>query len=115
MTICSQQHDPHEAPEETHMRWLYKYDFPAMRQDLASGSCKDVPMLRSVPTGDPLGTFQAVSTRDGEALARHGHAFYALNSLKTSADCDAVVEILFADGLWMLATDADLEMSGPTT
>ncbi len=65
-------------------------------------------MLRSVPNREALGVFHAVSTRDGEAQARDGQAFYSLNPLDSHGDED-IAEIQFGDGLWMLATTTDLE------
>lgn len=69
-------------------------------------------MLRSVPNRAALGKFRAVSTRDGEARVRDGEAFYALNKLESQID-EAIVEIQFNDGFWMLATLTDLEFAGP--
>lgn len=92
------------------MRWLNGNGFPAMRQLLTDQGCEDVAVLRSVPNREALGVFHAVSTRDGEAQARDGQAFYALNSLDSQGD-EEIVEIQFGDGLWMLATPADLEVT----
>jgi hypothetical protein len=66
-------------------------------------------MLRSLPTGSPLGCFHAVRTRDGEALAHSGKSYFAMNTIKTSHGRAPVVEIQFADGFWMLAEHEDLE------
>ena len=65
-------------------------------------------MLISVPDREALGVFHAVSTRDGEAEARDGQAFYALNPLDSQMN-EPVVEIRFGDGIWMLSTPTDLE------
>ena len=93
------------------MHWLNGNGFPAMRQLLTDQGCEDVAVLRSVPDREALGVFHAVSTRDGEAQARDGQAFYALNRLGSQAD-GAIVEIQFSDGTWMLATPTDLETKG---
>lgn len=71
-------------------------------------------MLRSVPNREPVGVFHAVSTHDGEADARDGQFFYALNLLDTRS-AEAIVEILFGDGCWMLAAQDDLEIVSPRT
>jgi hypothetical protein len=59
----------------------------------------------------PIGTFRAHSTRDGEALARNGQPYYAINRLsetfKPERERD-LFKILFADDLWMLARLDDL-------
>jgi hypothetical protein len=102
-TQCS-----HDAEEETHMQWLDKNGFPAMRQLLADQGCDEGAALRSLPTREALGVFRAVSTRDGEAQARDGQCFFALNTLDSQAD-EAIAEIQFGDGLWMLASEKDLE------
>ena len=112
MTNYPYSHDPDDTLDEAYMRWLDKNGFPAMRQLLADQGCEDVAVLRSVPNREALGVFHAVSTRDGEAQARDGQAFYALNRLDSQAD-EAIVEIQFGDGTWMLATPTDLEIQGP--
>jgi len=89
------------------MRWLDKNGFPAMQEVLGDQRCKDGPVLRSVPTREALGVFHAVSTRDGEAQARDGQAFFGVNPVE-SRGAEAIVEIQFGDGLWMLATERDL-------
>lgn len=111
MTTYSHTHDPHDSEEETYMHWLDKNGFPAMQQLLADQGCEDVAVLRSVPDRDAIGVFHAVSTRDGEAQARDGQSFFVLNPL-ASQGIEAIVEIQFADGFWMLATPADLEKTG---
>jgi hypothetical protein len=67
-------------------------------------------MLRSVPNLEALGVFHAVSTRDGEAQAHDGEAFYALNELDSQIN-EPIVEIQFNDGFWLLATLTDLEFA----
>jgi hypothetical protein len=104
--------DPQDIEEETYMHWLGKNGFPAMRQLLVDQGCEDVAVLHSVPTREALGLFHVVSTRDGEAQARDGEPFYALNPLDSQRD-EEIVEIQFGDGFWMLATPADLEMIRP--
>ena len=60
---------------------------------------------------NPLGTFRVHSTRGGQALARDGEPYYAINRLeemsKPAAERD-LFEIQFADGFWMLARLDDL-------
>ena len=104
-------HNPHDTEEETYLQWMENNGFPAMRELPVRQECEDVAVLRSVPDREPLGVFHAVSTRDGEAQARDGAAFYTLNRLDSQAD-EAIVEIQFSDGTWMLATPTDLEISG---
>ena len=53
------------------------------------------------------GTFRAVALRDGEALSRDGEPFYAFHEIPSGDG--ALFEVLFADGMWMLATPADLD------
>jgi hypothetical protein len=65
-------------------------------------------MLRSLPTGEPQGVFHAVSTRDGEAVARDGQPYFRTKLKGEDHVGEAVYEIEFADGLWMLVTAADL-------
>lgn len=50
----------------------------------------------------PIGTFRAVSCRDGASLERHCQPYYELNHLDT-ADGRPLCEVLFADGVWLLA------------
>lgn len=107
----SNTHGPDVAEEDTYMRWLDKGAVPTVRQPLAEQRCEDVSVLRSVPNRQTLGVFHAVSTRDGEARARDGESFFVLNPLAIQGD-EAIVEIQFADGFWMLATPTDLEKTG---
>jgi hypothetical protein len=51
-----------------------------------------------------------VSTRDAEAQARDGQAFYALNPMESQAP-EVILEIQFDDSSWMLAVADDLEMT----
>ena len=60
-----------------------------------------------------VGTFHAVVTRDGAALARDGQPYMDMNPLDESdpsgmAEGGQLIEILFTDGQWMLARAADL-------
>lgn len=114
MTKYPSSHDPDDTSDQDYTRWLDKNGFPAMRQLLADPGCEDVAVLRSVPAGKSLGVFHAVSTRDGEAWARDGQAFYALNPLD-SQEVETIVEIQFGDGAWMLATPVDLKLRSPRT
>lgn len=61
--------------------------------------------LRSVR---PLGTFQPVMTKDAEALSRDGQTYVLVNDLAAEPNGTPVVEIMFEDGIWILATPADL-------
>ncbi|WP_020578872.1 hypothetical protein [Actinopolymorpha alba] len=56
-----------------------------------------------------LGVFSAVSTRDGEARRRHGQPFFEANELGVDARGERLFEIRFADGLWILAVESDLD------
>jgi len=60
------------------------------------------------------GTFHAVSTRDGEARRRSGESFYQYRELSESEPSDRgrLYEVLFADGVWMLAREDDLDFAG---
>jgi len=107
MTNHPYSHHPDDTLDEAYTRWLDMNGFPAMQRLLGDKRSEDVVVLRSVPNRKALGVFHAVSTRDGEALAREGKAFYALNPLESQGD-DTIAEILFGDGLWMLATMGDL-------
>ena len=104
-------HDPDDTLDQAYMQWLDENGFPAMHQLLSNQECEDAVVLRSVPKREALGVFHAGRTRDGEAQARDGQAFYALNALDSQAD-EAIVEIQFSDGTWMLATPTDLEIKG---
>lgn len=57
------------------------------------------------------GTFHAVSTRDGEGMRRSGEHFYQYRELpeRAPSESGALYEVLFADGVWMLARVVDLE------
>lgn len=107
-------HDPHDTEAGTYMHWVNESGSPVIWPLPADQACEDVPVLRSVPNRDALGVFHAVSTRDGEAQARDGQFFFVLNPLATQGD-EAIVEIQFADGFWMLATPPDLEKTGLST
>ena len=111
MTNHPNSHDPDDTVDEAYMRWLDNNGFPAMRQLLGDEGCEDVAVLRSVPNREAIGVFHAVSTRDGEAQARDGQSFFVLHPLAIQGD-EAIVEIQFADGGWMLATPTDLEKTG---
>src|SRR4051812_42885964 len=64
--------------------------------------------MRSLPTGEPKGTFHAVSTRDGVALLRNGQPFYEINVMGVDSLGAELFEILFGDGVWMLASSEDI-------
>lgn len=61
----------------------------------------------------PLGIFRAVLTRDGEGCARDGQPFYQCNYVWTDPRDGDIFEVLFGDGLWLLAATADLELQTP--
>lgn len=65
---------------------------------------RDAPDLRVVK---PLGTFHAVVTRDAVARERDGQTYYAINNLSEGAG--VVWEVMFEDGIWMLARMEDLD------
>lgn len=50
----------------------------------------------------PLGTFNAVSVRDGASLERDDQPFFEMNALDT-ADGRPLCEVQFGDGAWLLA------------
>jgi len=54
--------------------------------------------MRSMPTGQPIGTFHAVATRDGEACPRDGQKFSAIN-LKSTDEPDVVRGVCVEAGL----------------
>lgn len=59
----------------------------------------------------PIGRFRARSTRDGQALARDGESYFAINRLSEASKPEGerdLFEIQFADGLWMLVRLDDL-------
>lgn len=61
--------------------------------------------------GNGIGVFRARVTRDGEALARDGQPYFAMNRLvetQRPAGERALFEIQFADGVWMLVREDDL-------
>ena len=62
------------------------------------------PDLRVVK---PLGTFHAVVTRDASARERDGQRYYAINNLPEGTGI--VWEVMFEDGVWMLARMEDLD------
>lgn len=57
----------------------------------------------------PLGTFNARLTRDGDAYRRDGQVYVLLNDMGEDDRGGRLVEIMFEDGVWMLAATADLE------
>jgi len=56
----------------------------------------------------PRGTFHARKTRDAEAQRRDGQTFVLLNELPIR-DGSTSLEIMFEDGIWMLASPEDLD------
>ncbi|ALE91171.1 hypothetical protein AOC05_00335 [Arthrobacter alpinus] len=63
-------------------------------------------------SGQAIGTFHAVSTRDAVGLARDGWPFFEINSMATNHQNESLFEIRFGDGEWMLAAYEDLQGSG---
>lgn len=65
------------------------------------------------PLGRPLGTFHAVVTRDGEGQRRSGQPFYRLNELSETKPVEGgrLFEVMFEDGMWMLAREQDLDLA----
>jgi len=62
-----------------------------------------------------LGVFSAVSTRDWTTRSRHGQPFFEANELGVDARGERLFEIRFADGIWILAVESDLDpVPGPT-
>lgn len=71
-----------------------------LRLSFCGPRCNDQQMtLRSVR---PLGTFHARQTRDSVARARDGQTFVLMNELP-NMDGSTSIEIMFEDGVWMLA------------
>lgn len=56
----------------------------------------------------PLGVFRAVKTRDAVARARDGWPYFEVNFQGMSPLGEALYEIRFGDGEWMLAAADDL-------
>jgi hypothetical protein len=109
MTNCPHRRDTHDVEEETYTHWLDNNCFLTMQLLVADRGCEDVAVLRSIPTGEPLGVFHAVSTRDGVARERNGQDFFAANPKGIDSQGVDVYEVRFADGFWMLTTADDLE------
>jgi hypothetical protein len=61
-------------------------------------------------SSESVATFRAISTRDAAAVQRDGEPVFAIRGL----DSDTV-EVLFGDGLWMLAGPEDVEGRRLTT
>lgn len=66
--------------------------------------------LRSVP---PAGVFRARGTRDAQARERDGMTIMLINELQ--AEGEFVFEVLSRDGVWILASSADIDpiLAGP--
>ena len=62
----------------------------------------------------PRGRFHAVQTRDAEAQRRDGQVVLLINELE-NRDGSASLEVMFEDGIWMLATAQDLDLFDLTT
>lgn len=60
-------------------------------------------------TQAPVATFYAVTTRDHEAQARDGQPVYEYRPVRVTRD-EAIYEVRFADGEWMLADLRDLDI-----
>lgn len=64
------------------------------------------------PESQPIGVFRARSTRDANALERDGHPVFAMNDVYSPAGESPTIEILFADGQWLLCERQELELEG---
>lgn len=103
--------------QEKYVNWIDNRAFPGLgdvvrrhtRSDMTAVGWHDGAVLRSLPTGKPEGVFRAVSTRDGEAQARSGMPLYEINAKGTDVRGEALFEIRFGDGFWMLAVASDIE------
>ena len=62
--------------------------------------------------GQAIGTFRALSTRDANALERDGRPVFAMNDVYSPAEESPTIEILFADGIWLLCERRELELDG---
>ncbi|WP_315913289.1 hypothetical protein [Arthrobacter sp. lap29] len=56
-----------------------------------------------------LGTFRSVRTRDAVARDRDCWQYFAMNRLGLDSSGEALYEIRFADGQWILAVAGDLQ------
>lgn len=61
--------------------------------------------------GTPVGIFHANVTRDAEGQRRSGQPFYQLNELTETepAQRGRLFEVMFGDGIWMLAGEQGLQ------
>lgn len=112
MTNYHFSHQPGDTLDEACRRWLDKNGFPARRgsssktNDARMSSCCDPCQIRGSRA------LPSVSTRDGEAMARDGQAFFTLHQLGNQAG-ETIVEIQFGESFWMLATLRDLDFASP--
>lgn len=60
-----------------------------------------------------LGTYRALSCRDGESIARDGQPYVEINTLTTNTR--TTYEVRFPDGMWLLAAPEDLLMLDAAT
>lgn len=64
------------------------------------------------PSHEALGVFHAIRTHDAVAQTRDGWPYFVLNRIGLDRLGEAVYEIQFGDGEWMLAVAGDLEGKG---
>ena len=62
----------------------------------------------SAASGEPIGIFRATTTRDGHALERDGDCVFAMNDVPGGDGSMVVVEVMFADGTWLLCDPDEL-------
>lgn len=51
---------------------------------------------------EPIGRFRATTTRDAHALQLDGECVYAMNDVRIGDADMALIEVMFADGTWIL-------------
>lgn len=70
---------------------------------------------RSMEDGDvsslalePIGSFSSRVTRDANAIERNGESVFAMNDVPSGCASTETIEIMFADGTWMLCDSQEL-------
>ncbi|MBS42151.1 MAG: hypothetical protein CMH83_03010 [Nocardioides sp.] len=61
-------------------------------------------------TDGSAGIFRAIDTRDAAALRRDGQRFVDSRPLRSTSGHEMQFEVLFEDGIWMLAGLRDLDL-----
>lgn len=64
------------------------------------------------PERQSIGVFRARSTRDANALERDGRQVFAMNDVFSPEGESPTIEILFADGIWLLCERRELDLEG---